>query len=128
MAEEKKSKTAETSAKPALKAKKPAMKDEKAVVQTQKETVAIKEDPYKTVKFVLMTEKAVQLIERENKMVFVVDIKAEKDGVKKSVESMFGTPVVSVRTSIDQKRRKRAYVKFKNEGAAGDIAIKLGII
>ncbi|MBS3054815.1 MAG: 50S ribosomal protein L23 [Candidatus Aenigmarchaeota archaeon] len=90
--------------------------------------MVVKDDPYKTVKFVLMTEKAVQTIERDNRMAFVVDIKAEKDGIKKSVESMFGAPVTSVRTSIDQKRRKRAYVKFKNAGAAGDIAIKLGII
>ncbi|MBI4019044.1 MAG: 50S ribosomal protein L23 [Candidatus Aenigmarchaeota archaeon] len=108
---------------------KAAIKKEPVVQATPAEAVvALKVDPYKTVKFVLMTEKAVQSIERDNKIVFVVDMKAEKDGIKKSVESMFAAPVTSIRTSIDQKRRKRAYVKFKNAGAAGDIAIKLGII
>jgi len=120
MAEEKKTKAVPKAAKAATKVESKQKPAETAMV--------VKDDPYKTVKFVLMTEKAVQTIERDNRMAFVVDIKAEKDGIKKSVESMFGAPVTSVRTSIDQKRRKRAYVKFKNAGAAGDIAIKLGII
>lgn len=86
------------------------------------------QDPFKAVKFVLMTEKSVHSIEKENKMVFVVDIKAGKKTIKDSVETMFNAPVSSVTTAIDQKRRKRAHVKFKESGAAGGIAIKLGIL
>src|SRR3989344_4883696 len=85
-------------------------------------------DPFSTLRFVLMSEKAIQIIESQNKLVFVVDRKAKKGDIRKAVESEFNTQVDSVQTMSDQKARKKAYVKFKKPGEAGEIAIKLGII
>lgn len=86
------------------------------------------DDPFRILRFVLMTEKSVQVIEKQNKLVFIVDRGADKKNIKAAVESAFNAPITGVQTMIDQQGRKKAFVKFRNAGAAGDIAIKLGII
>lgn len=78
--------------------------------------------------FVLMTEKAVQLIESQNKLVFVVHRRSNKSEIKQAAESMFNSRVNKVTTVIDQSGRKKAFIKFSKEGEAGEIAIRLGII
>jgi ribosomal protein L23 len=108
--------------------KKETKKIPKGAKKKEKFVVPKVKDPYEAVKFVLMTEKAVQMIERDNKIIFVANRKSNKKKIKDSVEAMFNTPVVDVKTVIDTKGRKRAFVKFEEEGKAGDIAIKLGII
>lgn len=85
-------------------------------------------DPFAVIKFVTMTEKAIQLIENQNKLVFVVDRSATKSDIRKAVESAFSASVSNVQTMIDQLGRKKAFVKFAKEGEAGEIAIRLGII
>ena len=85
-------------------------------------------DPFETIKFVLMTEKCVRLIEAQNKLVFIVRRNSRKKAIRKAVENAFQSPVGEITTLIDQKGRKRAFVKFSQDGAAGDIAIRLGII
>lgn len=84
--------------------------------------------PFTSIKFVLMTEKSVQGIESQNRMVFIVNRKATKESIAKEISATFNTPVKSVRTMFDQDGRKRAFVSFKNAGAAGEVAIKLGVI
>src|SRR3989344_2540312 len=85
-------------------------------------------DPYEVIKFVLMTEKAIRFIEAQNRLVFVVDRKAGRQEIKKAVESAFQSRISGVNVMIDQKGRKRAFVKFEKPGEAGEIAIRLGII
>ena len=85
-------------------------------------------DAFDVIKFVLMTEKSVRMVETQNKLVFIVNRSAARDEIKKAVQNAFNSPVMDVKTVIDQAGRKKAFVKFANEGAAGDIAIKLGII
>ena len=98
-------------------------KDKKA-----KKTFAKVDDPFKIIKYVLMTEKAIQVIELENKLVFIVDRKATKHSVRESIEAAFQAEVVRVNIVNDQKARKKAIVKFAEEGAAGDIAMRLGML
>ena len=80
------------------------------------------------VQYPLITEKAVGLIEKENKLVFVVDKTATKQGIKKAVEELYSVKVASVNTMISMKGRKKAYVKLKPEYKASDIATKLKIL
>ena len=67
-------------------------------------------------------------MEAENKLVFEVDKKANKEAIKKEIESFFKVKVVSVATRIGPDAKKRAYVRFSNETPAIDIATKLGLI
>lgn len=104
---------------------------EKKVKDKKPENVKVEksvEDPFEVIKFVLMTEKSVQMIEMQNKLVFIVSRKSQKKDIMKSVETAFSYKVTHVNTSIDQKGRKKAFVKFLHPEAAGEIAIKLGIL
>jgi large subunit ribosomal protein L23 len=102
----------------------------KVVKNIPKEAANIKiiEDPYTILKFVLMTEKCVRMIEGENKLVFIVERKSDKGEIKAAFEQAFNAKVENVTTVIDQKSRKKAFIKLKEAGAAGDIAVRLGII
>ncbi len=76
----------------------------------------------------LVTEKAVNMIESENKLTFVVDSKATKPTIRKAVESLYKVKVNSVNILRDMKARKRAIVTLSKEFKAGDIATKLGVV
>src|SRR3989338_11670446 len=86
------------------------------------------EDPFDVIKFVLMTEKSIRMVELQNKLVFIVNRPSKTPQIKQAIESAFGSPISCITILVDQDGRKKAFVKFKNAGAAGDIAIKLGII
>ena len=59
----------------------------------------------------LATEKAVRIMEKENKLLFVVDLKSKKEDIKKAVEKSFEVKVDEVNTFVTNKGEKRAYVK-----------------
>lgn len=80
------------------------------------------------IKYPLATEKAVRIMERENKLFFVVDIKANKDEIKKAVEGVFEVKVDSINTFVTNKGEKRAYVKLNTAYPAIDIMTRLGLM
>jgi len=75
----------------------------------------------------LITEDAVNLIESENKLVFIVGLGADKSSIKKSVEELYGVKVEKVNFTITSKGLKKAFVKLAPDHKASDLAIKLGI-
>jgi large subunit ribosomal protein L23 len=85
-------------------------------------------DIYNSIKNPLSTEKAVRLMESENKLLFIVDKKADKIEIKASIEKLFNVKVVKVNTLNDVKGRKKAYVKLSNETPAIDVATELGLM
>ena len=84
--------------------------------------------PHEVIKYPLMTEKAVNLIERENKITFIVDRRATKNDIARAVEQLYGVGVEKVWTLITPKGEKKAMVKLKKEYNATDLAIRLGIL
>ena len=84
-------------------------------------------DPYKVIVRPLVTEKAVALIEKENKLTFIVDRRATKQDIKRAVEEMFQVKVEKVNTLITMKGEKKAYVKLRPEYDASEIAARLGL-
>ncbi|WP_297535037.1 50S ribosomal protein L23 [Thermococcus sp.] len=84
-------------------------------------------DPYKVIIRPLVTEKAVSLIEKENKLTFIVDRRATKQDIKRAVEEMFNVKVEKVNTLITMRGEKKAYVKLKPEYDASEIAARLGL-
>jgi large subunit ribosomal protein L23Ae len=84
-------------------------------------------DAYKIVKYPLSTEKSIRIMETHNKLIFVVDIDADKGMIKDAIESMFKAKVTNVKTLIKD-GKKRAYVKFSPDNPAIDIATKLGLM
>ncbi|MCD6479192.1 50S ribosomal protein L23 [Candidatus Bathyarchaeota archaeon] len=84
--------------------------------------------PHEVIKYPLMTEKAVNLIERENKITFIVDRRATKHDIARAVEQLYGVGVEKVWTLITPKGEKKAMVKLKKGYNATDLAIRLGIL
>ena len=80
------------------------------------------------IEYPLITEKSVGLIEKENKLVFVVEKSATKHDIKKAVEELYGVKVAAVNTMNSMKGRKKAYVKLRPEFKASDIATKLKVL
>jgi len=84
-------------------------------------------DPYSIIKYPLSTEKAIRLIETENKLTFIVDKKAKKPEIKKAIEELFKVKVTKVNTLI-YKGKKKAYIKLSPETPAIDVATQLGLM
>ena len=76
----------------------------------------------------LMTEAASLMVERDNKLIFVVNLKAGKNDVKKAVEQLYEVEVDRITVLITPQGEKKAFVKLKPEYKASDVAIKLGIL
>lgn len=83
--------------------------------------------PASIVKYPVSSEKAIRLMEAENKLVFVVDNASSKPEIRKAVEELFKAKVVDVHT-LNVKGQKRAYVRFAPENPAIDIATGLGLL
>ena len=83
-------------------------------------------DPYRVIDYPYLTEKAIGLIEKENKLVFIVNRKSNKKQIKDAIEKVFEVKVAKVNTQI-KGGEKKAYVKLKPEYKAIDVATKLGL-
>jgi len=83
--------------------------------------------PDEVILYPMMTEKAVDLIEKENKIVFIVNRRSSKGDIAKAVEELYEVEVEEVRTLITRQGEKKAYVKLSPKHNASDLAIKLGI-
>ena len=76
----------------------------------------------------LMTESASLMVETDNKLMFIVNLKAGKSDVKRAVEQLYEVKVDKVTILITPQGEKKAFVKLKPEYKASDVAIKLGIL
>ena len=85
-------------------------------------------DPHDVILYPLMTEVTSRLLEIENKLVFIVNIKATKSDIKRAVEELYDVKVEKVNVTITPEGQKKAFVKLHPEYKATDIAIKLGIL
>jgi len=85
-------------------------------------------DPYDVILYPVMTEVASRILEAENKLVFVVNLKASRNDVKKAVEELYEVRVEKVTVTITPKGDKKAFVKLTPDYKASDVAIKLGIL
>jgi large subunit ribosomal protein L23 len=85
-------------------------------------------DPFKTLTNPHKTEKSISLVEAENKIVFIVNRKANKGEIKRVFEELFNVKVEKINTLITRDGRKKAFVKISPEHLAADVAAKLEMI
>ncbi|MHA1616071.1 MAG: 50S ribosomal protein L23 [Candidatus Njordarchaeales archaeon] len=105
-------------------------KDKKAKVKTRavlRRALKI-DDPFKVIKRIVITEKAIELIQRENKLTLIVDRRANKPTIKRVVENLFDVEVEKVNTMITPEGEKKAIVKLAKDYSAIEIASNLGIL
>ena len=85
-------------------------------------------DPNDVIYYPLMTESASLMVEKDNKLIFIVNLKAGKSDIKRAVEQLYEVKVDKVTMLITPQGEKKAFVKLKPEYKASDVAIKLGIL
>lgn len=85
-------------------------------------------DPYKVILYPVMTESASLMVEKENKLVFIVNLKSTKIEVEKAVEELYEVVVEKVNLLITPRGEKKAFVKLDPTYKAADVAIRLGIL
>lgn len=85
-------------------------------------------ETHEVIKYPLMTERSVNMIENENKLVFIVDRRANKNDITAAVQELYEVETESINTLITRKGEKKAFIKLKHGYDASDIAIRLGIL
>lgn len=85
-------------------------------------------DPYDVILYPLMTEVTSRILETENKLVFIVNMKATKGDIRRAVEELYEVKTEKINVMITPRGEKKAFVKLNLEYKAVDVAIKLGIL
>jgi large subunit ribosomal protein L23 len=80
-----------------------------------------------TIRHPHVTEKAVDKMDFENKMQFVVDIDADKPEIADAIEQQFDVAVRSVTTMITPQGEKKATVELSADDDAQEIASRIGV-
>ncbi len=83
-------------------------------------------DPYDIIYHPYVTEKTMNMMEKDNALELVVKRRANKQQIKKAIEKMFEVKVKDVNTRIT-KKGKHAIVTFMPEFKAEDIGMRIGI-
>jgi LSU ribosomal protein L23P len=80
------------------------------------------------IKRFVITEKALRLAERENKITVIVDRSATKKQIADEIERLYNVKVEEVNTLITPRGEKKAYVKLSPEHSAMDLLTRLGVL
>jgi len=80
------------------------------------------------IKSPFITEKVTNMIDSDNTMEFLVDIRANKKEIKKELEELYDVKVISIRTMITPKGDKKASVKLAGDSSANELATTLGLL
>lgn len=105
-----------------------SQKKTSAKKKTKSKKATIAPELFSIIKYPVSTEKAIRLMESDNKLVFVVDQKANRQEIKDALEKIFNIKVEKVNTLIDRQGNKRAIARLAPESAALDVATNLGMM
>ncbi len=97
-------------------------------VKTKAIKVKVSLDDLGVVFYPLVTEKAVNMIDSENKITFVVSDKANKKSVKEVIQKAYNVKVDAINIIRDRKGRKKAIIRLSKENKAQDLATKMGVL
>ena len=75
----------------------------------------------------LVTEKAMDEMDFDNKLQFLVHIDATKGDVRESVQDRYDVTVTNVNTQITPKGTKKATVTLSAEDDATEVASRIGV-
>ena len=75
----------------------------------------------------LVTEKAMDQMDFDNKLQFIVDIDATKPEVREAIESRYDVTVTNVNTQITARAEKKAVVSLSEDDDAQEIASRIGV-
>jgi large subunit ribosomal protein L23 len=74
-----------------------------------------------------VTEKTFSLIEKDNRICFIVDKDASKAAIKEAVQTLYEETAIDINTARTISGKK-AFVKFETVEKARDLATKIGML
>ena len=74
------------------------------------------------------SERIFELIESQNKLAFIVKLKANKTTIKQAIEKLYNVKVIKINTMITPSGKKKAIVKLDPTNSAVDLATALGLM
>jgi large subunit ribosomal protein L23 len=74
-----------------------------------------------------ITEKTFNMIEKENKLIFIVREKSTKHLIRKAMSVLYDVEVIDINTARTI-RGKKAAVRFRDPNGARDLATTLGLV
>jgi large subunit ribosomal protein L23 len=74
-----------------------------------------------------ITEKTFNMIEKENKLIFIVREKSTKQLIREAMSVLYDVEVIDINTARTI-RGKKAAVRFRNPNGARDLATTLGLV
>lgn len=89
---------------------------------------AKEKDPWRVLKYPQLAEKSINMVEIENKLVFIVSKKATKEQIKEAIEKQFSVRVIKVNVEVTRKGEKKAFIKLHPDDSAADIASRMGML
>ncbi len=108
--------------------KKKELPKEKEKKETKKKDKKVLLDALEILEYPHLTEKSINNIEVNNKLVFIVKRTAKKEDIKTAVEKAFDVKVKKVNVITTTKGTKKAIVSLLPEFSAVDVATKLGMM
>ncbi|RCU48091.1 50S ribosomal protein L23 [Haloplanus salinus] len=75
----------------------------------------------------LVTEKAMDEMDFDNKLQFIVDIDATKSEITEAIESRYDVSITKVNTQITARGEKKAVVALSEDDDAQEIASRIGV-
>ncbi len=84
-------------------------------------------DPNEVIIRPVVTEASLEAVDKDNKLIFYVDRRANKNTIRWAVESLYEVVVEKVNTLIMPDGTKKAFVKLAPEYSAAEVATNLGI-
>jgi large subunit ribosomal protein L23 len=79
------------------------------------------------IEYPLVTEKAMNAMDFDNAIQFVVSLDATKGRIASEIEDRYEFTVASVNTQVTPKGKKKAVVTLEEEDAAEQIASRIGV-
>jgi large subunit ribosomal protein L23 len=79
------------------------------------------------IRYPTVTEKAMDGMDFQNKLEFVVDTGASKDDVREAVEEQFDVGVADVNTQVTPQGTKKAVVRLSSDDDAQELASRIGV-
>ncbi|MFC6613790.1 50S ribosomal protein L23 [Halopenitus salinus] len=75
----------------------------------------------------LVTEKAMDEMDFDNKLQFLVHIDATKGDVRDAIETRYGVDIENVNTQVTPKGKKKATVTLSPDDDATEVASRIGV-
>jgi large subunit ribosomal protein L23 len=80
-----------------------------------------------TIQHPLITEKAMNDMDFENKLQFIVDLDANKPQIREAISEQYDVEIVKVNTQVTMNGTKKATVRLAEEDDAQEVASRIGV-